>query len=606
MEKESMSATYLSFPKLGNKENSTYYKTFYSRNPNKRKPLSTKKMISSKTTKNMLPRNSEFTSFAKYNHQLPKNKHSRNRRAKYTSLRRNKNSFSSADTDDTFFALSEIKSIDHKISRRINKGFLWKEKPNNIYDMCTNQNKKDIENVKMGVRYYGGGDDFDLRAEIDKKKYFPVEKVDIINEAKEIMNKMKKSIANQKKVYEALGSRNKMDLKTFVMQNRHIYKKNYVLELIRDERIKLKSKEKEISKALEDANKIYKKDEEAFDSFMEIKRKEFKETDARMEAAVRRKKIAIEKFKDCYSERHFLENEIEKNIRGIIQYKKYADFIHKLLGKDEINVDLTNIQNNLESKKRDLVYLAKTSIREFKFLLEEDELAVNNEDISNSYLLTNLFFGIEANIIQQMDKREEFIKERFRMKREFEKELITLRKKRDEEESLLISLSKELENEKSNYSQFKYQEMIDEARRLIFKLNHFLNKAPLSPRGGSKPLDIAIRNLLETIHKVENRVNNLYQEMIKIQGDEKKPDELFKRIVEKLKIKNKAIKHQEGLQALNELKEKKNLKYLQRMNRYKVRGPIVYPPPWVLKNKIQDLDQNKNDDDEEEDMIFYD
>ena len=84
---------------------------------------------------------------------------------------------------------------------------------------------------------------------------------------------------------------------------------------------------------------------------------------------------------------------------------------------------------------------------------------------------------------------------------------------------------------------------------------------------------------------MEEELNTLFNEMEKIQGDEKNPDEIFRKIVEKVKLKNKAKKHQEGREALLKLEEEKNLKYLQRQNRYKIRGPIVYPPPWVLKRK---------------------
>ena len=109
----------------------------------------------------------------------------------------------------------------------------------------------------------------------------------------------------------------------------------------------------------------------------------------------------------------------------------------------------------------------------------------------------------------------------------------------------------------------------------------------------------------EIIHNMEEYLNVLFNEMEKIQGDEKNPDEIFKRIVEKIKLKNKAKKHQEGREALLKLEEEKNLKYLQRMNRYKIRGPIVYPPPWVLKRKKGSLDKKKKVEDNYEEMLYY-
>lgn len=75
--------------------------------------------------------------------------------------------------------------------------------------------------------------------------------------------------------------------------------------------------------------------------------------------------------------------------------------------------------------------------------------------------------------------------------------------------------------------------------------------------------------------------------------------------MEKIKLHNKAKKHQEGKEALLKLEEEKNLKYLQRMNRYKIRGPIVYPPPRVLKKKKTYFEKQKKVENNYEEMLYY-
>ena len=67
--------------------------------------------------------------------------------------------------------------MDKKISKRINKNLIWKENLNNIYDICTFQNKKDLEKVREGVRISGTWNDFDLKAEIDKKNIFQLKRL---------------------------------------------------------------------------------------------------------------------------------------------------------------------------------------------------------------------------------------------------------------------------------------------------------------------------------------------------------------------------------------------------------------------------------------------
>ena len=162
-----------------------------------------------------------------------------------------------------------------------------------------------------------------------------------------------------------------------------------------------------------------------------------------------------------------------------------------------------------------------------------------------------------------------------------------------------------MELEKRSSSLFNHQETIDEASSLIYELYEDMTQSSITQRGVKKPIDVVIKNTLGTIHQMENNFISLYNEMVIIQGDEKNPDKLFKKLVEKIKMINKAKKHQEARKALIKLKEKKNLKYLQRMNRFKVRGPIVYPPPWVLERKKQNLDKNSKDEDNDEEMIYY-
>lgn len=605
MEKDSFSETYFSFPKIANKENSTYYKTFYSGNPGKKFQNNSNTKRNSNSSKILLAQNRAFSSFSKYTSQLPNNIYNKNKRKKLTSLVRNKNSLSSAETDDTFFALSEIKQMDRKISKRVNKGLIWKEKLNNIYDICTFQNKKDIEKVRAAVRFLGEGEDFDLKAEIDKKKYFPVEKVEIINDAKKIMNNMKKAMINERKAYETFNSKNRIDLHTFVIQNREICKKNFVIDLLKNESNKIKTKEKEIKKALEDANRIFLRDEEAFDNFTLNKKRQFKDTDFHLEEAIRNNKLLMEQIKKYNSEVHGTESEIERNIKGIILYKNYADFIHKLLGKEKINVEVKNIKNTLQNKEKDLGLIIKNVIKQFKFLLDSNEIPVKTEEINNPDLLTGLFFSLEGSIIQQMSERDDIMKEKFKQKRGFDAEILSLQKKIDDDEKNLIILCKELELEKVGYIQDNYQTMIDEASSLIYEINDALNHSTQIQKGNKKPIDQVIKNTFGIIHKMEEDLNGLFNEMEKIQGDEKNPDEIFRKTVEKIKLKNKAKKHQEGREVLMKLEEEKNLKYLQRMNRYKIRGPIVYPPPWVLKRKRGNSEKNKKVEDNFEEMLYY-
>ena len=608
MNKTSFSNTLYSFPKIMSKENSTFYKTFYSNSSPKTSKVSLKLKSSSPSSQPPFFQNQNIplSSYAKYTSQLKNNLINKKNR-KYTSLVKRKNSFSSAETDDTFFANSEVKNIDKKIIKRINKCSIWKEKLNNIYGMYASSNKKDIQNIRRNIREFElGTKDFDLKAEINRKKYFPMEKVEIIFDATDIMNKMKKSLNNEKKSYQTFFRKNQADLNTFIIQNREICKKNFLIGLITNEREKIKIKEKEIQKDLEDAKKIFVKDEAEFNKFTQEKKVQFRKAELNLDINNRNNKILMEKIRKCSMEVHETESEIVRNIKGIILYKNYADFIHKLLGKNKIVADLRGVKNSLQSKDKDLTSIARHVIKLFNFLLNSKDIPVKTEEINNPDLLTALFFSLEGNIIHQLKERDEILKEKFNDKILFEKEIAILKEKVESDQKKLDMLTKELNISKNIYITDDYQERIDDASKLIYEISEELINTQISQNKNKSPIDNVIDTNLAILKKTEDTINQLFEEIESIKNSDKGAEELFKTIVDEIKLKNKIQKYKEGREAMMISEEEKNLKYLQKNYRYRVRGPIRYPPPYILERKKEKNDKEQKSQINEEEMIYYD
>lgn len=590
------------------KENSTFYKTFYSNSSPKTSKVSLKLKSSSPSSQPPFFQNQNIplSSYAKYTSHLKNNLINKKNR-KYTSLVKRKNSFSSAETDDTFFANSEVKNIDKKIIKRINKCSIWKEKLNNIYGMYASSNKKDIQNIRRNIREFElGTKDFDLKAEINRKKYFPMEKVEIIFDATDIMNKMKKSLNNEKKSYQTFFRKNQADLNTFIIQNREICKKNFLIGLITNEREKIKIKEKEIQKDLEDAKKIFVKDEAEFNKFTQEKKVQFRKAELNLDINIRNNKILMEKIRKCSMEVHETESEIVRNIKGIILYKNYADFIHKLLGKNKIVADLRGVKNSLQSKDKDLTSIARHVIKLFNFLLNSKDIPVKTEEINNPDLLTALFFSLEGNIIHQLKERDEILKEKFNDKILFEKEIAILKEKVESDQKKLDMLTKELNISKNIYITDDYQERIDDASKLIYEISEELINTQISQNKNKSPIDNVIDTNLAILKKTEDTINQLFEEIESIKNSDKGAEELFKTIVDEIKLKNKIQKYKEGREAMMISEEEKNLKYLQKNYRYRVRGPIRYPPPYILERKKEKNDKEQKSQINEEEMIYYD
>jgi hypothetical protein len=70
-------------------------------------------------------------------------------------------------------------------------------------------------------------------------------------------------------------------------------------------------------------------------------------------------------------------------------------------------------------------------------------------------------------------------------------------------------------------------------------------------------------------------------------------------------MKNKIQKYKEGREAMLNLEEEKNLKYLKKNYRYRIHGPIVYPPPYILERKTDLGDKSEDNKINEEEMLYY-
>ena len=256
-------------PKLPITSSTTFHTTFYS-SRSKKKPISvtnSHKFIEASDNRIIYDSKKEnsFTNLkTEGNYLLEKRKKYKKRKNKTLLFPQNE---ISKITDDEIFALSEIRNMDSRIAKRIKKNLIWKEKIGNIYDICSSKNRNDIKEIKKKVRHNLSGMNSKLKKEIYKNKYFPEQKRNIINEAQDIMHKIKDNILKEKKINKNFNYFNKIDLHTFTRQNRDICLKNIFIDLIKDESNKIKTKETQINKALEEAKNDFLKDIHVFEDF---------------------------------------------------------------------------------------------------------------------------------------------------------------------------------------------------------------------------------------------------------------------------------------------------------------------------------------------------
>ena len=204
-----------------------------------------------------------------------------------------------------------------------------------------------------------------------------------------------------------------------------------------------------------------------------------------------------------------------------------------------------------------------------------------------------------------MKERDEILKEKFNDKIIFEEEITNLKKKVETDKKKLEILTKELNISKKIYITDGYQERMEEASKFILEISKELLNPQLFQNKNLLGIESIINATLTNLKDKENNINNFFEEIEGFQKNDKNAENLIKEIYDQIKLKNKTQKYKEGREAMLSLEEEKNLKYLQKNYRYRVRGPIRYPPPYILEKKKEIEDKDKENKVNEEEMLYY-
>ena len=517
---------------------------------------------------------------------------------------------SSQETDDSLFALSQIRNMDRFISKRINKNVVWKEKTRNIYEINTSKNCKEIKSIKDRIykSRFEDSKNFDLKYEINRKKYFPMEKVAIVNDAKEIIKKMENEFKNNKSMSNFFVKK-RVDMQTFAVQNREICLKNNMINLIKEESNKIKQREKDYEKALDEANKGFIKDQETFEQFMAehkilMKRKEFQ-----VEEAIRNRKKIRDELYQISLEIRIKQDEIEKTIKNIISCFSYAEFIYRIIGSQSMkNININKlIVKSSKSKTKDINYLIDTTFELFGFLLENENNNSNNINF-DAEQMTYLFNSLESVIMKNVDERDSIIKE-METQNNYS-DLIFLQKKKFQHEEELRFLQKELDYLiiKSHTIDEDYKINLERAQKYIYDI--YLVLITDLRNENKYSIDLIEKEeinkiVINILHDIENKLMFYMDEIGAIEKSQKKTDDTFKNIIEKLKIENKRIKYKKSKKLMEEMEEAKMLKYKERMNRFKIKSIYEFEPPWIKKKRKKKKVVKTNTKDEEKQLLYY-
>ncbi len=223
------------------------------------------------------------------------------------------------------------KSYDVELAERelfnIKKKEIRKEQRIKIWEQSTvkNENEKDINirnkisELKKKCREKEGFTDVDLNS----NKFLT--KIDLasISESKKILNERPKN-KNSKNQLESIFN--------FVTDNREISMKNFLLDLLKDERSLISSKEILVSKTLKDSEVKLEKDYKNFMDFVEEEKRTQKYNEQKLiEYFNHNRELATVK-KKLIQENKTVVDDLDRTVKAINNLKSNAAFVHLVLG----------------------------------------------------------------------------------------------------------------------------------------------------------------------------------------------------------------------------------------------------------------------------------
>jgi hypothetical protein len=163
-------------------------------------------------------------------------------------------------------------------------------------------------------------------------------------------------------------------LLTFINDNKEISLKNFILNLLDNERTSINNNELLVAQALKASKQKLDKDKKVFDDFVD-KDKEMKREKAKIleEKEEKNKNLAVMK-KKLMQEHKQIMDEIDRTVKIIINYKGNASFVHNVLEDYSVKFKLENLFDTkndfieINSKEKDIIKLYETLL--YYFLIQ--------------------------------------------------------------------------------------------------------------------------------------------------------------------------------------------------------------------------------------------
>ena len=318
--------------------------------------------------------------------------------------------------DDIGLANKQIEKIDEIVKKnKETEQKAWNRQIlNNIYKFSGKSNYQALKEYSKRYKLIKKTDLSQI--EWDKQSYLNKRQVNQILEG----NKITKGVLQSLEITNRLRDK-KVYLHEFVFQTKKISIKNLKIKLLKNEKEKLSKKENEYENALNYEKQSLENDIDEFDLYKIKTKQQLLNDETTLIKLNQINKILFEEAKRLSNEYNYIVDEIIRYIALIINYKTYASFVHKLLGEESDNFNLSlhdciNYKKWTENDLSEYVQKALTGLETYlaKISLNEKVLDV----LSDNNRLEILFQVMEDNILKVFKEKEEFEENEKRIKDE--------------------------------------------------------------------------------------------------------------------------------------------------------------------------------------------
>ena len=416
--------------------------------------------------------------------------------------------------------------------------------------------------------------------------------VELIDNADQIMRERMKN-------HGVVIAGGKFLLKSLALKiSKEVSQRNYTINLLKEKRTQINEKERIINQALKEFSEQYESDHKKFIDFVEEeKRKQKLEEETMNNIKERREKREVSINEESLMKKR-LDEMLERKIKDIYVLKSYGSFFNKVFDKYYAYDETSKI----DSREKNYEKIANKIIEIYE---KKDKFEKLPKELDDEELLMKKYLLLEDKIMNGLSNKELLDKEILKQQKYFEKELEQLKFSLNDYESDFNYLKQEKNNVNIEMKSYKIHEddSIDNILDMIIELGKEIGtQSPIPLSKDKKNLVDFVLYSKKTLEILKNKEVLINQGITEIEnailyGNKIEKSLMEKSILEQKKI-NKRDNQLKAKQYLEEIKNQKNLRAIERAQKMVVTGrKALNYSIFKNKKKIKKIISKGKDDD---------